>query len=318
MKKSFLYYLNTIFLVIGLIFFFFLLKKIDYKFLIANIFTITKAFFIIIIISFITNLIGTYAWSKTILNNNNKIPFLKLLKLKLIGDAFSYLIPILGIGGDTLRVEKSLKYLPKVSAFGSVFIDRSLNLFAQMIIILISLIVYFSFSKMHFIIKISLVILIIIILVLLFCIIFLQEKKLVSKLYNFLIKLNFIKKLNLKERIEKFDNYLLLFYKNSRKNFYKAFFCQLLVRFYGVLENLVVIFLLFNATLYEALIFNLVQALAAILFFFIPGQIGISETATGTTALLFKLTFSDGVFLQLMRRLRAIFWIIIGIILRFI
>jgi hypothetical protein len=44
----------------------------------------------------------------------------------------------------------------------------------------------------------------------------------------------------------------------------------------------------------------------------------VNETAMGSTALLFKLTFSDGIFLQLMRRIRAVFWILIGLLLHFV
>ncbi len=98
------------------------------------------------------HLVTTLRWSTVLRYEGLNVPFLKLLKLRLIGTAVSYLTPAARVGGEPLRgylLKRTLGIEGK-RAYSSVLIDTSLGLSIDVVfssLLLISMLLFFTLPK---------------------------------------------------------------------------------------------------------------------------------------------------------------------------
>ncbi len=116
------------------------------------------------------------------------------------------------------------------------------------------------------------------------------------------------------DKCHEFDHDIKLFYKRSKKRFSLAIVYQFLGRCDGVLEvYLLAYFLGIPMDLWTAFFLTALIPLFNFVCVIIPGNVGVLEGATGIAFHLLKFSMADGVTLQLCRRIRSIFWTLIGL-----
>ncbi|KPJ56100.1 hypothetical protein AMJ49_05680, partial [Parcubacteria bacterium DG_74_2] len=146
MKKN-LFFLLSLFL--GLILFALALSKIGLESIFSAVSAFSLARFVfILIIGFLGVLVSTWRWKIIIQSrHSSKLPFLKILKAKMIGLTINYLTPIVFVGGEPVRAY-SLKQetaVPLSKGAASIVIDAVIHLSVIFLFFLIGLLFLFSY-----------------------------------------------------------------------------------------------------------------------------------------------------------------------------
>jgi uncharacterized membrane protein YbhN (UPF0104 family) len=103
--------------------------------------------------------------------------------------------------------------------------------------------------------------------------------------------------------------------RRSKKGLYFSFCCHLMGRVLGAVE-LYIIFYFFegHANIIFSIILASITSFFAIAFGFIPGALGVIETVYASFFQLYGFDPQVGLSVQLIRRLRVLFWIGIGLL----
>jgi uncharacterized membrane protein YbhN (UPF0104 family) len=115
------------------------------------------------------------------------------------------------------------------------------------------------------------------------------------------------------EKFEQVDGHIQDFYKKNRKGFWIALISHFIGRMLGILEIYIIgIAVTPIFTMKLAILLGAAVPIISFAFAFIPGTIGVLESAY--TAILYFLNFqpSVGMTIQIVRRIRSIVWIGLG------
>ena len=145
-----------------------------------------------------------------------------------------------------------------------------------------------------------------------------QRYKLTSKLHN-IFKNKLSKKFNtFFKNLQEMEHKIAEFYKKTKKDFFKILFLNLCNWFFGAFELYTIFFLLNQkiSFLEAVAIETLVQLVRAMLFF-IPSNLGTQEGVFVLAINVLKDSTPLGLAVAVIRRLREVIWISIGLILGF-
>ena len=108
------------------------------------------------------------------------------------------------------------------------------------------------------------------------------------------------------------------FYKKTKKDFFKILFLNLCNWFFGALELYAIFFLLNQKiTFLEAIAIETLVQLVRAMLFFIPSNLGTQEGVFVLAVNALKDSTPLGLAVAIIRRLREVIWISIGLILGF-
>lgn len=281
MKKKFFFLISII---IGGLIFTGVYVKLGIKEIIRtlSIFSISEFIFIFIFAS-LSTLFHTIRW-KYILNyyNNFNIPFLKLLGIKLSGFAFSYLTPVIYIGGEPFRalMLKSLTQNRLFKCFSSVYIDKIIELLSIVLLFVIGALLVFLKSDPPLILKLG-VLIVLLISISLTYFLFIRSLKGKSTL-SLITKILKIKKLN--SGLEKAEDLTTYYFKNKKMLLGSFCLSFLALGFWLIGYWLTFYYLKIDIGLTKLLI--VIALNAAIFFIPIPASLGVYETGL---ALIFPI-----------------------------
>jgi len=145
-----------------------------------------------------------------------------------------------------------------------------------------------------------------------------QRYKLTSKFHN-IFKNKLSKKFNnFFKHLQETEHKIADFYKKTKKDFFKILFLNLSNWFFGALE-LYAIFYLLNEkiTFLEAVAIETLVQLVRAMLFFIPSNLGTQEGVFVLAVNVLKDSTPLGLAVAIIRRLREVIWISIGLILGF-
>jgi hypothetical protein len=232
------------------------------------------------------------------------------------GEAANTLTPLNFAGGDPVRVLLLSKTFPGVISGASVIVDRTLQIAAIVSLIFLgNAVALFKLElpqslRMLLVGTLALLVLGIVTLVLM------QTKGLSEKVFRFGQRFK-IKALS-EERLNKMremDGHIVAFYRNDRRLFTVCFLLHFGARLIGILEILFIGRVLGVPMGYwEATFFTAVIPMINLMGAFIPGNLGVLEGALSSLFFALHWNPSDGVVLQIARRIRAGIWISIGIL----
>ena len=143
-----------------------------------------------------------------------------------------------------------------------------------------------------------------------------QRYKLLSKIHT-LFKNKLSNKINNFFKILKeTENKISVFYKKTKINFFKILFLNIFNWFIGALE-LYVIFILLDQkiTFFEAVAIETLVQLVRAMLFFIPSNLGTQEGVFVLAVNVIKDSTPLGLAVAIIRRLREVAWISIGLII---
>jgi hypothetical protein len=268
--------------------------------------------------SFLWMIFYTAAWQRILHGLNETMRYFALLKVKLSGEGVNFMTPLGFMAGDPVRILMLKRYVGPTARLHSVVVDRMLHTLSAQVMNLIGAGLIFT-QDIDFPVWLHYGLLALYsILILAFISI------LVSMLYGhgFGLFEHLFKLINLERRFPKANHKLVElrehfeYYRgHSKWPILQAFLYHFSGRILGAVE-IMIIFYCFEGEF--KFVFSIILATLTsfftIAFGFIPGALGVVEALYARFAILYGYSPEMGLTIQIVRRLRVIFWILIGIL----
>lgn len=311
--------LQAIFLILGLALFVYIIYSVGIHQIFSLIRLVGFGFILIIFVSAVRHLLRAVAWLHCIEEDHRNIKLFDLFNVRLAGDAvrlLSFTGPFLG---ETSKAVLIRKRLPMVHGMASIIIENLAFTLSAIFIIISGLSLLVANFTTRTSVKISGLVLSICMLAAILGVRYVISRriKLFASVVGWLAD---------KTNIQRFKEQALSISDTEDKvhDFYKrrgsAFLLVLVLEVAAQLVNIFEIYLILyfigtDATLMGAYIIEATMKIVNILFFFVPGQIGVLE---GSNAILLKMLgmgVSAGVTLSLIEKMRVIFWAGYGLLI---
>ena len=312
-KFKFLYLIFCISLLI------FIFSKVDINSFLNELNKLRFNFLSILVIYFIGFVFDSYSWQLCIENLvKTKLKIHQIFKIRIIGEAFNYVL--FQVGGEPIKafLLKNNFNIRYKESIGSLILAKTIILFALIIFCFVGLVSIFYTNKFGAGFEKASVIGFTLFSILISLFFIVQRYKLTSKIHN-AFKNKLSKKINIFfKHLEETEHKISEFYKKTKKDFFKILFLNLCNWFFGALE-LYTIFYLLNQkiTFLEAVAIETLVQLVRAMLFFIPSNLGTQEGVFVLAVNALKDSTPLGLAVAIIRRLREIIWISIGLILGF-
>jgi glycosyltransferase 2 family protein len=292
-----------------------LIMKYSFDTISSQFLSLGPTFINILIVSFFYYFVQTLAWQITL--SGHKVSFWGLFQIKVGADALDSLLPFSFVKGDSISTHQLRQRFGVQSGAESIATDNALCLLALTLFTFLGFIVGFlSLDTLHPIVRYGLPLLAAIKLVA-YIIIVSTQQGFFSAVLAKVIKIGPLASPALMGQCREMDQYLKKMFTERKGAFYQALILRLLA--FGLLTAEVYLIgaaLIPGFTTSLALTLTAVIPVVYIIFYFVPGAFGILEASFASllTATLGAPVAAAGITLGLVRRARAITWIIIGFI----
>jgi len=295
-----------------------LVRKIGMATILANIRELGWYFLPILCISGLGYILYTAAWMQFLRRLSDGIGFLDLFRIKIAGEAVNTMTPANFIGGDPMRIYLLKKDFPVSEGAASVVVDRTLHSAATLFTILLGIVVAFlTFDHLSSNIKFGVPIVLIISCAFMIFVLFHQRRGFFGLLLNLCRRLK-IKREFSEGTVRRFmalDGHIVDFYESNHRGFLIALTYHIVGRLLGVAEIYAIGRVVSDDfTFFAALMLAALAPMINAVFTFIPGAIGVMEGAYSGMLYLMHLDPAVGITIQIAKRLRATFWIFLGLI----
>lgn len=304
--------LQGVFLVLGLILFFYIIYSVGVEHIFASIKLVGFGFILIILASAVRHLLRSIAWLHCIEEDHRNIKVFDLFNVRLAGDAvrlLSFTGPFLG---ETSKAVLIRKRLPMVHGMSSIIIENLTYTIGVIFVVITGLAVFIANFSTRTSVKWTGAILSICMIASIVGVQVLISRRImaftaVGRWFARRTDIGWFK--NQAVGIEETETKIHDFYKRRGSTFYLVLFLDLAANFVNILEvYLILYFIGVDATVLLSYIIEAMMKIVNILFFFVPGQVGVLE---GGNAFVFKvlgLGLAAGVTLSLIEKIRTLFW----------
>ena len=310
--------LRYFFLLVGAVLLILLVRKIGVDTILENIRALGWKFIPILAITGVGYVFYTIAWMQFLSRLSNGIGFFELFRIKISGEAVNTLTPANFIGGDPMRIYLLKKNFPVSEGAASVVVDRTLQSIAILFTILLGIIVAFlKFDELSANITYGVPIALVISFAFMGFLLVHQRRGLFSLILNVCRKIGIKREFSEKtvKRLMELDGHIIDFYNENHRGFLIALGCHIMGRLLGVVEIYAIGRVVSDEfTLFAALMLAAVAPMVMAVFAFIPGAFGVMEGAFSGVLYLLHLDPSIGITIQIAKRLRAAFWISLGLL----
>ena len=275
-----------------------------------------KAVFLLIPYALV-HLLDTYGWRATLRNRGDDVKFSSLFMARLAGEAVNYLTPSAYLGGEPLKAYILKKHrVPLIEGIASVVTAKTMIVVTQTLFILLGIFLAYIVAPPGSSIIYSSTLVVVLITLILVGVLYAQHRGIFTGLLKLLEKVRlphgFLKRRE--HHLKDLDNSIATFYRDDRKSFISSS----LFFFLGWLVGSFEIYLLFQflgepVDLSMAITLESLVTVIRAVFFFIPGGLGALD---GGIILLFgTFGFSPvtAMTFAIVRRVREMFWIGIGL-----
>jgi uncharacterized protein (TIRG00374 family) len=313
--------IRTVFFVIGLVLFVFLINKFGVQNILTN---IGKTGWWIIPITGVwafVYLLNAWAWSLVIKSFKHKISFKDIFTISLSGFAINYITPVVNLGGEPYKILALKEHLDTNSSVSSVILYSMLHFLSSFVFWFIAIVLAVILLPLTTELKIILAALFLFTLLGFWFFYSRHKNGVFNSLINFLNKLPFTKKITEKLKLKKtslteIDNQIIELYTNQRTTFYTSLTLEVLARIIASVEFIFIFKAIgIEITLEDAIYINAFSSLILNLFFFIPMGLGVREGSLYLIMGGLNITAAIGVYIGLINRIREFFWILVGLLL---
>jgi len=260
----------------------------------------------------------TFAWYQFLKPLGGKISFWELFKVKIMGESINTLTPLNFVAGDPARAYLLRHKFPMTEVAASVVVDRTLHSASTIIMVLVG--VAFSLVELDFLpnnIKYGLPIVSTVAFLFVSYILVHQHKGLFIFLADIAQRLRIKKSFSFEtlQKLQAVDGHIQDFYKRNKRGFFIAFSSHLIGRLLGIFE----VYLVGHAvnpkfSFQIALLLGAAAPIINFMFAFIPGSIGVLESAYSAILYFLKFSPSIGITIQIIKRIRSALWLVLGFI----
>lgn len=275
--------------------------------------------FLLFFNSFAWYLFYTQAWKMYFSNLSHSISFKKLLRIRICGEAITLMTPLGFVAGDPVRVALLEKIMGPGTRMGSVIVDRLIHILASFIFIFTGILLTFNqvlpvtevfryiFLGVYFL-----------LMTLIFSMIInlLGGEKL-TIIHFLLHHLRISKKFpQIEAGFHEFYQELKLFKKGRISYFILSLIYHFIGRALGATEIAIIFYFLIGNPQWELSV--ILASLTAVIHFMVPivpGGVGVIESFYGFFFKYLGYPMELGIVMQLIRRIRTLFWVGIGVFL---
>ncbi|MFH1831009.1 MAG: lysylphosphatidylglycerol synthase transmembrane domain-containing protein [Pseudomonadota bacterium] len=311
-------HLRFFFLIIGAVLLMLLIRKVGVNTIVDNIRALGWRFAPILCISGLGYVSYTIAWMIFLNRLSDGIGFFELFRIKISGETVNTLTPANFIGGDPMRIYLLKKNFPVSEGAASVVVDRTLQSIAILVTILLGIIVAFlKFDELSANITYGVPIVLVIACGFMGFLLVHQRRGLFGLLLNFCKRIGIKKEFSERtvKRIMELDSHIVDFYNQNHRGFLVALACHIFGRLLGVVEIYAIGRVVSDEfSIFAALMLAALAPMVMAVFAFIPGAFGVMEGAFSGVLYLLHLDPSIGITIQIAKRLRAAFWISLGLL----
>lgn len=321
MSKKIKKIISPLFFLLGLGLFISLIAGYDWEQIQVYISKLQWKILIILFLPLVWYFLQSLAWYHTIEETGAHISVFKLLMIKLGGESVNTLTPASFAGGDPIRFYFLQKTMSKSLSTASIVLDRTVQTLAVILFLFSGLLIGQFSLELPEQWKIILPVIILVLFLVIILVILGQNKGLFHLISKLLAKVGFKKHLgeDIQKKLVEIDQRIAKFYKHNRRRFFIVLCLHYLARVVGIFEILfIATFLDIPIGFSQSWMLASVSVLVNILFVFIPGSLGVMEGAYGVILKLMGQTTVMGLSIQLVRRMRVLFWIFMGLIFMFI
>lgn len=305
---------------IGVLFFFYTVRRFGgFHVVFSHLFQVRYFYFLVGLNSLAWMLLYTEGWYQLFAGMRDKFHFFSLLKVKISGEGVNFMTPLGFIAGDPIRVLLLKKLIGPDARLRSVVIDRLMHSFSAQFFCLMGMLLVF-YQQINFPFWLHILILGTYVFLCVFFTFMLWSMITGRGLdwFSFFFRL-----LNIPKRLPGVADMLfelrddLAYYRDRPKHpFVISFFLHFLGRVLGAVEIMIILYALGGGMHFGfAVIMASLTSFFGIVFGFIPGALGVLEKLYAEFFLLYGLGPDMGVSVQLVRRVRILFWIFVGILI---
>ncbi len=302
---------RKLFFFLGLSLFAFLVYQFNPKVLWQNLTRVGFNYVFILGIGFLWYFVYTLAWYIFLKYIRANVNLRQAFTIKVAGETVNSLTPLSWGGGDPARIWLLSKIIPFRESAASVVVDRTLNNLALALFMLLGLIISFFQLTLSPAYQLGLAFLIGIIMAISIFLYLRSHEGLLEFFIDLLKKLRIKKSFSQStlEHATTIDRHIANFYKGDKRDFFAALGLHFFGRLCGVLEIwLAALFLDHPLGFLDSYLLASLAIIVNILFAFIPGALGVMEGAFAGSFALFHLDPAVGASIQVIRRIRILFW----------
>ncbi|RMF85918.1 MAG: TIGR00374 family protein [Nitrospinota bacterium] len=272
---------------------------------------------VIVGLAILTHVANTCGWRLTFGEQRRMVSLRRLFGVRLAGEAINYLTPT-ALGGDVFKAILLKGTFPLTRGLATVTIAKLSQTLALGVFILGGVSIVGPFLTLSLRLRMGIALSLVGGASLLGIFFWLQRRGLFSGSLVLLDRLRIRGKLlgRMQEPARLLDQNIAAFYRHHHKRFWGSVGWFFLGWSVGVIEiYLILIFFHLPATLFTALAIEVFSTLLNAVLFFIPGKLGVQE---GGKVLIFTLLGLDpvhGFSLGIVRRIRELIWVGIGLLI---
>ncbi len=305
----------------GVALFFYLIWRIGFDVLLANISRFGAWFLAILGIGASWLFLQTCAWS--VIQNAffKKVPFLSLFRIKVIGDALNVLLPSASLGGEAARAYLLKKAVPLKQGIPSIVFDKTVEFAASTVFLALGLLLGSLFVRLPEGLLAPTVICLAVTTAGVVLLVVFSVRGVCATLARITARLPRVRKWveAREEHLEALDENLRLLYRKGHLKTASAVGFHFLGRLAGAAEVLIVLRVLdVPAGPVQAVFIYSVIVIINTVFFILPGQWGVTESASMLLLQAMGQPAAIGLSLGVIRRIRKLAFVALAFGLYFV
>jgi glycosyltransferase 2 family protein len=310
--------LSLVFFLVGVILLIMLIRNVGFDNVLATFSNLGWKILYVLVFPIVWYSIQSAAWWRIITDDGHSMSYWHVLLAKLTGEAINTITPVNFVGGDPYRIYLLQKKLSKTNSTASVVIDRTMSTLAVILLLFTALVAAWFYLPLPGQWRIFFPIFTAGFFVFFLALVLFQKKGMFTTISRLLHRLG-IQRQRIEawsEKIEQTDHQVRGFYQKHKLHFFEIMLLHYIGRLLGAVEIYIIVSLLgLPVEIVHCLFLSSLTVLINMMFVFIPGSMGVMESGYGGLFYLLKLNPAYGVGIQLVRRVRTIFWISIGLII---
>ncbi|MBF6597854.1 MAG: flippase-like domain-containing protein [Fermentimonas sp.] len=275
------------------------------------------------IIVYTINTLSLYVIVRDGSQDTKKIGFLKLFKLTISGFAINYITPFGLMGGEPYKIIELQSHLGIQKSTSSVLLGTMMRVVAHFIFWMVSIpLLLFLVPVLSDSVEIGIIITTGTTFLLLLWAYRIYTRGGVNRALIISSRLPFIgKKIKAyrngnQEKISQMDELISDLYKNRKRDFFLSLSFEFIARILVCVEVILMMQAIKQPISFgESVLIESLQSLFSNLFFFMPMQMGAREGGFVIVYGMLSIPLAYGVFVSICKRIRELFWTLIGVVL---
>lgn len=299
--------------------FVYLVRKTGVDLLLTQIARFGWGFLVLLVLSGLRNVVRTEAWCRSFEPGEKHPGFWRLFAIRMVSGSLTDLTLAGPVFGEGARVYMTARYMPASSSLSSIALEDLTYMLASGLFILSGIVLWLMvLAPSKALPSYETIAAIVLVLLVLLPIILIRRRWMfTSRLIHRLKKKSRWQFLARYEHTARaFEESLHGFYENHRMAFLGVLGLEIISQFTGVGEAFWILHVtLGHGSLLAAYLAECMYRIVTLAFIFIPLRMGVDA---GSTALVLKAvgdTAAEGVTLAVIRKIRTLFWVAIGLIL---